>query len=49
MDNKRSPLTDYGKELLKKSTQRIEDRKKFIGPPLPFELTLERISKKDRA
>ena len=49
MDNKRSPLTDYGKELLKKLKQNSEDRKKFIGPPLPFELTLERISKKDRA
>lgn len=45
-----SIFTDTFKAQLKndieKLKQNLEERKKFIGPPLPYELILERISKK---
>ena len=45
-----SIFTDTFKAQLKKDIEKLKlkekERKEFIGPPLPFELTLERISKK---
>lgn len=46
MDKKKSLLTDYGKQLVKKNIEELEERKKFIGPPLPYEMAIKRIRDK---
>ncbi|MGL5153231.1 MAG: hypothetical protein ACRC7N_21945 [Clostridium sp.] len=47
MSNKKSLLTDYGKQLVKKNIEDIEKRKRFIGPPLPYELMIKKIKDKN--